>query len=146
MKAGVSHNRGSVSGQALPDTSRILVQVGLEDWQLCMLLLRYPRIVEYPLDHLRARLQYFTHLGLTRAQLEQVSCPVSSLRRLSYAWQRQALHYENSHPCLHVISQSICKLHHIAHLLATDEQPGKPNSVMHCCEPCIGCCRIDCVP
>ena len=81
-------------------------QVGLEDWQLCMLLLRYPRVVEYPLDHLRARLQYFTHLGLTRAQLEQVSCPVSSLRRLSYAWQRQALHYEMSCPCLHMIGAS----------------------------------------
>ena len=85
MSAGVSHGRGSVSGQALPDPSRILVQVGLEDWQLCMLLLRYPRVVEYPLDHLRARLQYFTDLGLTRAQLEQVSCPFSSLCCLSSA-------------------------------------------------------------
>lgn len=81
-------------------------QVGLEDGQLCMLLLRYPRVVEYPLDHLRARLQYFTHLGLTRAQLEQVSCPVSSLRRLSYAWQRQALHYQMSCPCLRMTGAS----------------------------------------
>ena len=40
-----------------------------------MLLLRYPRIVEYPLEHLRARLQFFTDLGFTRAQLEKVSCP-----------------------------------------------------------------------
>ncbi|CAK0785304.1 hypothetical protein CVIRNUC_008511 [Coccomyxa viridis] len=55
-----------------PKLLLLRTEVGLEDGQLCMLLLRYPRVVEYPLDHLRARLQYFTHLGLTRAQLEQV--------------------------------------------------------------------------
>ena len=69
--------------EVLPEPSRMLGQVGLEDWQLCRLLLRYPRVVEYPLEHLRARLRYFTDLGLTRAQLEQASRPVSTLRCLS---------------------------------------------------------------
>lgn len=37
-----------------------------------MLLLRFPRVVEYSVAHLQARIDFFTELGLTRAQLQKV--------------------------------------------------------------------------
>ena len=38
-----------------------------------MLLLRFPRIVEYGLEHLRERIDFFTQdLGLTSDQLQKV--------------------------------------------------------------------------
>lgn len=48
------------------------MQLGLEDWQLCMMLLRFPRVVEYSVAHVQARVGFFTELGLTRAQLQKV--------------------------------------------------------------------------
>ena len=51
---------------------RCAVQLGLEDWQLCMMLLRFPRVVEYNVAHLQARIDFFTELGLTRLQLQKV--------------------------------------------------------------------------
>ena len=37
-----------------------------------MLLLRFPRVVEYSVVHLRGRIEFFTELGLTKAQLQKV--------------------------------------------------------------------------
>ena len=38
-----------------------------------MLLMRFPRIVEYSVAHVQARITYFTELGLTRPQLQTVA-------------------------------------------------------------------------
>ena len=37
-----------------------------------MMLLRFPRVVEYSVAHVQARIDFFTELGLTGAQLQKV--------------------------------------------------------------------------